>query len=242
MRKTTPPRHPGAGRDPGLGGRSDHWTPASVRLASLLQPVAIACFLLLPLLLSAWPAHAQTGRVRVEVIVFAHNNPDAGAALSPADPDPEYVGMLLDVGSGAYTRLGPESLSAGGAAAALARHARTRSLLHTGFLQPAGDSRAIRLRGERSVESPASGGALAVAAQSELEGDLTLRFGRGVEVHVDALLRTAATDSAGRPTAGKRYRLNSRRVMNYGEWHYLDHPALGVIVRVDPVEVSGSGS
>jgi hypothetical protein len=84
-----------------------------------------------------------------------------------------------------------------------------------------------------------TGSALASAARPELEGDITLRFGRGVEVHVDALLRVAATDSAGRPIAGKRYRLNSRRVMNYGEWHYLDHPALGVIVRVDPVEAAG---
>ena len=150
--------------------------------------------------------------------------------------------MLLDAGSGSYARLGPEALTAGGASAALARHARTRSLLHTGFVQPSGDSRAIRLRNERTLEIPASGGALSSAARPELEGDITLRFGRGVEVHVDALLRVAATDSAGRPIAGKRYRLNSRRVMSYGEWHYLDHPALGVIVRVDPVEVSGSGS
>ncbi len=187
-------------------------------------------------------AHAQSSRVRVELIVLAHNNPDAGAALSPADPDPEYIGMLLEAGSGSYARLGPEALTAGGASAALARHARTRSLLHTGFMQPTGDSRAIRLRNERTLEVSGTGSALASAARPELEGDITLRFGRGVEVHVDALLRVAAADSAGRPLAGKRYRLNSRRVMNYGEWHYLDHPALGVIVRVDPVEASGSGS
>ena len=202
----------------------------------------LLCLLVLALLAGSGPATAQAGRVRVELIVFAHNNPDAGAALSQADPDPEYSGMLLDGGSGAYARLGPESLGAGGAAAALARHARTRTLLHAGFVQPIDDSRAIRLRGERTVDLPAAGGALAAAAQPELEGDVTLRFGRGVEVHVDALLRVAGTDAAGRPAAGKRYRLNSRRVMGYGEWHYLDHPALGVIVRVDPVEASGSGS
>lgn len=196
-------------------------------------------WLLLVLLLCPSAASAQASRVRVEVIVFAYNNPDPGAALSSSDPDPEFTGMLLDVGSAPYARIGPEALTAGGAAAALARHARTRSLLHTGFLVPVGATRAIRLLGEHSVTAPASDGALGVTAQPELEGDLTLRFGRGVEVHVDALLRVAASDRAGRPKAGQRYRLNSRRVVQYGEWHYLDHPALGVIVRVDPVEVAG---
>ena len=118
---------------------------------------------------------------------------------------------------------------------ALARHARTRSLVHIGWQQDAGATREIRLRGERTVKvnDPAHA---ASAENPELDGDISLRFGRGVEVHLDALLRLETRDSAGRPAGQQRFRLSSKRILNYGELHYLDHPALGAIVRVDQVE------
>lgn len=186
--------------------------------------------------LAALPALAQSGRIQVEVLVFAYNNPETGSALSPSDAEPTYTGMLLGEGGSVYSALPAEALKLGGANGALARHARTRALVHIGWQQEAGMTRAVRLRGGASIRgSNPESGALATELP-ELDGDISLRFGRGVEVHADALLRVATHDSAGRPSGEQRFRLNSKRIMNYGELHYLDHPALGIIVRVDPVQ------
>jgi hypothetical protein len=188
------------------------------------------------------PAYAQSGRIQVEVLVFAYVNPDAGAAMAASDDDPIYSGMLLGEGGSIYSALPREALKLGGANDALARHARTRALLHVGWQQDAGSTRAVRLRGGATINaSNPARGALATA-NPELDGDLSLRFGRGIEVHVDALLRVATQDRAGRPGGETRYRLNSKRIMNYGELHYLDHPALGVIVRVDQIESAGTAA
>ncbi len=186
------------------------------------------------------PALAQSGRIQVEVLVFAYNNPETGSALAPGDAEPNYSGMLLGDGGSLYSQLPPESLKLGGANGALARHARTRALLHVGWQQDAGSTRAVRLRGRESVRSSDPERGTLATELPELDGDISLRFGRGVEAHVDALLRVATRDAAGRPAGEQRFRLNTRRIMNYGELHYLDHPALGVIVRVDPVAAVSS--
>jgi len=190
--------------------------------------------LFLALLFAALPALAQ--RIQVEVIVFAYANPDSGAALSAEDPDPQFQGMLLGAEGDAYLLQPSSALRLNGAADALARHARTRTLAHLGWQQDSGGQRAIRLRGRGNVRVQDRSGAGSSAEYPELDGDVSLRFGRGIEVHVDTLLRIALTDVAGRPAGQQRFRLNSKRVLATGELHYLDHPALGVLVRVDPVE------
>ncbi len=213
---------------------------------SLLRSLVPSCpralpshraLLALALLLLSLPALAQ--RIQVEVIVFAYANPDAGAALSADDPDPLFEGMLLGAEGDAYQLLPSSALRLNGANDALARHARTRSLVHIGWQQDAGATREIRLRGRNTIKLNDPSHA-ASAENPELDGDISLRFGRGVEVHLDALLRVETRDSAGRPNGQQRFRLNSKRILGYGELHYLDHPALGAIVRVDQVEaVSG---
>ncbi|MGE4070831.1 MAG: CsiV family protein [Lysobacterales bacterium] len=187
----------------------------------------------------ATTASAQSGRIQIEVLVFAYNNPDSGSALSPADADPDYSGMLLGEGGAVYSVLPREALKLGGAYDALARNARTRALLHVGWQQDAGSTRPVRLRGRAEVSSSdPERGALATT-NPELDGDLRLRFGRGVEVHVDALLRVESR-KAGRANGEQRFRLNSKRIVNYGELHYIDHPAFGIIVRVDRVDDAGA--
>ena len=182
------------------------------------------------------PALAQSSRIQVEVLVFAYVNPDGGSALSAGDADPLYDGMLLGEGGPQYSALPASALKLNGANDALARHARTRALVHLGWQQDSGATHAVRLRSSTSVRSSsAERGALATELP-ELDGDLSLRFGHGIEVHVDALLRVAGSDKAGRPAGEQRFRLNNKRVVGLGEVHYLDHPALGVIVRIDPVE------
>ena len=201
------------------------------------RPLALVPSLLLLVLalFAAGSACAQSNRIQIEVLAFAYNNPDSGSALSPADPDPVYSGMLLGEGGAVYSALPREALKLGGAYDALARNARTRALLHVGWQQDAGSTRPVRLRGRAEVRSSDPERGVLATANPELDGDLRLRFGRGVEVHVDALLRVESR-KGGRATGEQRFRLNSKRIVNYGELHYIDHPALGIIVRVDRVE------
>jgi len=176
----------------------------------------------------ATPLFAQSARIQVEVLVFAYNTPEDGAALSADDPDPRYNGMLLGEAGGDYSKLPASSLKLGGAFTALARHARTRALVHIGWQQPVGSERGVRLRGTRSISGSDPERGLLASQEPEIDGDISLKFGRAVEAHVDLLLREVSSGGQQR-----RFRLNTRRIMtSNGEVHYLDHPAVGVIVSV----------
>ncbi len=184
------------------------------------------------------PVLAQSARIQVEVLVFAYNAAESGSALSADDADPRYNGMLLGEGGGDYSALPVSSLKLGGAFTALARHARTRALVHIGWQQPLGSERSVRLRGSKTISAADPARGLLASQEPEVDGDISLKFGRAVEAHVDLLLREVSSDGQLR-----RYRLNTRRIMtSNGEVHYLDHPAVGVIVSVtelaDPAAVA----
>ncbi len=188
------------------------------------------------LLLAATSALAQSARIQVEVLVFAYSTPEDAAALAADDADPRYAGMLLGSGSADYSMLPPESLKLGGAFTALARHARTRSLVHVGWQQPQGSERSVRLRGTKTVSGSNAERGLLASELPELDGDISLRFGRAVEAHVDVLLRQTAASGA-----QQRFRLNTKRIATAnGEVHYLDHPAIGVILSVTTLEEAGA--
>ena len=177
-------------------------------------------------------ASAQSARIQVEVLVFAYNTPEDSAALAADDADPRYSGMLLGSGGESFSLLPESSLKLSGAFSALARHARTRALVHIGWQQDVGQERSVRLRGERTVSGSNAAQGLLASQLPELDGDIALKFGRAVEAHVDVLLREVSSTGA-----QQRYRLNTRRVMTAnGEVHYLDHPAVGVILSVTSLE------
>ncbi len=184
-------------------------------------------FWLLLLLLSQ-TAHAQSDRYQVEVLVFAYNNPDASAALTKDDAEPDFDGMLMGAGGELYSVLPNDRRRLSEAFEALARHARTRTLVHTSWVQDA-SNRSVRLRGEKMVQGADAARGVLAASMPELDGDVQVRIGRGIEVDLDAILRTAAAGAL------NRFRLKEKRVVLSGETHYFDHPAIGAIVRIDPI-------
>lgn len=199
---------------------------------------SLAALLLVCGLLLCRGASAQ--RVQVEVLVFAYANPDAAAAMVDADADPVPQGMLLGSGGELYSALPDSSKRLLGAQAALARHARTRALAHMAWVEELGSARAVRIRGSQrlSISDPARG--LMQAEVEALEGDLTLGGARGTALTLDLVLREALSDRAGRSAGLRRYRLQSSRVIAFGETHYFDHPAFGAIVRIDPIDSAQS--
>ena len=67
-----------------------------------------------------------------------------------------------------------------------------------------------------------------------LEGTLQITLGR--YLHFRAQLWQSAAPTA-QPQTFPYIELNESRAMRSGELHYLDHPEMGVLVRIDPVAV-----
>ena len=85
-------------------------------------------------------------------------------------------------------------------------------------------------------------GAQSPDATFELEGSVSVTLGRFLHFAAQVWLRQAPADARAAPnpcsnrdTAGYVLLSESRR-MRPGELHYLDHPWLGILVLIEPVE------
>jgi len=68
-----------------------------------------------------------------------------------------------------------------------------------------------------------------------MEGILTLSRHRYLHADVDLLLRRPdGVDPVSGTTARRTYRLQAHRRMRSGELHFIDHPAMGVLIKVTP--------
>lgn len=160
---------------------------------------------LLPAVGSAQSADEMT----IELIVFAWEERPSGQNLDPAAaPGP---GQSLVRGTGPYALLDESALSLRTAYERLAGARQTRPLLHLAWRQTLADSRWVRLD-----------------AQAEgliLEGRLRVQGARSAEATIELML--------GDPD-GQRWWLRQQRSLRPGATEYLDHPALGVILRATP--------
>lgn len=176
-------------------------------------------------------------------------------AIAPrlgADPLLDFLARIADLErqfagqSGRW--LPPGTLTLGAEAGRLQRRAGFRILLHGRWLQNVPPREA-----PESLLIHAG----AAAGSYDLEGTLAVTLGRYLHFRVDLyyvepLLGRAPIDRALAPPeaaaiasgltatdlapAGYMQLHESRRLRS-GELHYLDHPKLGVLVRIDPVEV-----
>lgn len=74
---------------------------------------------------------------------------------------------------------------------------------------------------------------VAAANPAELEGTIRFFMSRHLHLDVDLLFRQVAT---GTGAEGLVYRLSEQRKLKSQETHYFDHPKLGMLVRVMPLE------
>ena len=72
------------------------------------------------------------------------------------------------------------------------------------------------------------------ANPAEMEG--TVRFYMSRHLHLDVNLLFRAATAGATPGENVVYRLSEQRKLKSQETHYFDHPRLGVIVRVMPLE------
>ncbi len=165
--------------------------------------------------------------VQIEVLVFEYIDGGTGSEAAPRKQEPDYGNRYVlsePAGPGWYRVVPASKQRLAGASGVLGRSSRTRLLMHTGWQQPSRDTRRIVLRSEQihssgdNVDSPS------------VEGWLELQSDRGLRVHLDFDHRRAVDGVL------TEFRMNQVRLVNPGEIQYFDHPAFGVLVRVDSLD------
>jgi len=174
---------------------------------------------LLFILTAASAAHSAS--YKIEMLLFLNQD---GAAQSseywPDDPGlPSTADALPLQGSGSPYREAGRSLNAH--RLQLKQTGRYKPLLHVAWIQP------VTRKGKKLFfELPGRG--------SPLVGTIRMSRGRFLHADLDVLYRTWA----GGGESQRSYRLKEKRRMRSDELHYVDHPALGVLIRATPIKAA----
>ena len=108
----------------------------------------------------------------------------------------------------------------------------------TTLLEQAGHYRILaHLRWLQTVDAKSIAKPMRVASANpaELEGTIRFFMSRHLHLEVNLLLRETVAAS-GKDPAAAVYQMSEQRKVKTQETHYFDHPRLGVLVRVMPVE------
>ena len=185
------------------------------------------------LLICIWggAAVAEAATYMVEILVFAREHADTSEYF-PVEPGlPDYAGVptldelgqhMLDPGNG---RLGPEKYT-------LRQSRDYEPVFHGLWRQPAGSRQSPqKVRISSGVDTPDT--------PPMIEGVVGLGRGRYIHLDIDLVMRGPRIPvSPEQFQAGEtgvryqRYRLIAERKMGVNRLHYIDHPKMGVLVRV----------
>ena len=178
-------------------------------------------------LLGAHPAFAATSEkestYEIEVVVFENRQPELiGDELLVRDAEQAKI-------SGLESTITPDK----------AESSPTLSPAITSLLEQDGRYRVLtHLHWIQTVDAKSIAKAVRVssATPEELDGSIRFYMSRHLHLDVNLLLREAVTGSDPRTQV---YRLSEQRKVKTQETHYFDHPRLGVLARVMPVEKVG---
>lgn len=205
------------------------------------------------LLLTTAAAHAQTTRYNIDVVIFedasgryldseqwpiVHHPED----LSPAD----LTGQPVDKAA-ANQQDTPDINITHHASDALAEHiaklessGRYNILLQQSWQQTGlSNINAINVHIDTAAESPENDNN---KLQSSVQGTLKLILGRYLHLHTDLLYKRPkqSNDSTSATLYGRsnynEFEIKSQRKMRSNELHYIDHPLIGILVLVSPIE------
>jgi len=231
-----------------------------------VRPTAIYLPLTALLLLALLAAPAWAVDYRIEMVVFANNDEQAFHSEKwSQEAQPLSTDGALGLFDG-HTRTGFRRLSTGTldeARRLLETSNRFTVLKHVAWQQPglsAADAVRIKLHGGRDysadypermqprLEVGAAGNIVEIPGPDrleELDGTVQVVLGRYLHVHTDLVLRKPTVveridRETGRPTRTQvllDIPMQERRRMRSRELHYIDHPMLGVLVQITPVEL-----
>lgn len=187
------------------------------------------------MLVLAWPAHAETQRYRVDLIVFI----DLRTPSEPADaarmPPPDSALSIDDtaaLAASGITVLADTAFGLDTEWARLRNSRNLRPLARLAWIQqapPADRGPRLRLRQGEPMSVTVADTLLPVSL-SALEGSVALRRSRFLHLDVDLHFTEEQVDG------WRQYQLRDTRRMRRDELHYLDSPKLGVLARVTQVD------
>lgn len=177
-------------------------------------------------LLGAHPAFAATSEkestYEIEVVVFENRQPDLiGDELLVRDAVQAKISGLESAVTPDKAESSPTLSPA--ITSLLEQDGRYRVLTHLHWIQtvdPKSIAKAVRVTS---------------ANPNELDGSIRFYMSRHLHLDVNLLFREAVAGASSDPRT-QEYRLSEQRKVKTQETHYFDHPRLGVLARVMPVE------
>jgi len=219
-------------------------------------------WLLAACLLSTAAMGAEPVAYDVEILIFKHENAEL-ADGAPAQPFPRLAGAtnLSETRQGdALHALPAGEFTLGGAQSILADSSGYAVIEHVAWRQPGwneDNARPVHIHGgaryrsfDDAAGSPRSASDLGypysesrtTTTFEELDGTVKVVLGHYLHVYTDLAFRmpvaTQTVQGEGLSPSGNaiyEYRVQDHRRMRSRELHYLDHPLLGVLVRITPV-------
>lgn len=199
------------------------------------------------------PALAAARDYRVEMLFFVHQNPGAAQAEHwSSEAPPPSITDAVDLGNPdaeGFSSLSSSTFKLGGARNALEQSPDYRVLEHLSWRQPGlppDSARPVHIEAgpDYSGRFPQSQRDKFREADNGYEPTDFTDSLRQLEGMVEVKLRRylhVETDLVYRQPGGEANRLIEARVRNFrrmrsGELHYLDHPLLGILVQITPVE------
>ncbi|MBP0048643.1 peptidoglycan binding protein CsiV [Marinobacterium sp. AK62] len=188
---------------------------------------------------------------KVEMVVFANLNSDDGGEYWPDLAPVDTAGSLSLAPWDGYPlqrfeQLPTGDLVLGGDAAALSRSANYALLYHKGWLQPiTGPSSSPSIRVNASFEDYELNGTLRIYKQRYLHAQPLLQLNSialssGYTPQPAAVEAPDASEGSAEvttaPVQPHRWQLEQSRRMRSEETHYIDHPKMGILLHVRPVE------
>lgn len=158
----------------------------------------------------------------IEAVVFENRLPElVGDELLARDPAKTKI-------RGLENAIVPEKIEGD----SFLHPAITQSLEQDGHFRVLAHLRWVQTVDAKSIAKPVR---VASITPDELEG--TIRFFMSRHLHLDVnLVFRETVAAAGSEPAANLYQMNEQRKIKTQETHYFDHPRLGVLVRVMPVE------
>ncbi|HIP52869.1 MAG TPA: hypothetical protein EYH03_02500 [Chromatiales bacterium] len=209
-----------------------------------------AITLLAALMLATALAHAAESWYQVEMIVFTHKGASLNSEHWPDDPGrPDgkgavtlqrggSKGLAAPGGGFAYQLLDDSAFELNGAYAKLHRSGRYAPLLHLAWKQPTNSlnkTQPVMISTRRTGSTP-----------PKIEGVVRIGRKRYLHADIDLVLNRPTPPGEGLAANGgygpayRSYRMKTRRRMRSNELHYLDHPLMGVLLKITPLEQPAS--
>jgi hypothetical protein len=214
---------------------ANKFTAKEPLMRSMIYSLPVIAFGLFTLVNPAFSADDDATLYDVEVIIFDRSDEEAGVTeIWPDDPgEPDWESLPApgtpDWLPDSAWKLGPEDYTLRHKSRGLKTHihAAWRQVIRKG-----GKVVPIRLRSSQTT----------VNGMPVMEGLVSVSVKRYLHVNLDMTLRIARVSAGGESKDGvlefgdRRYRMQEHRRMRSGELHYLDHPMMGVLIRIDRSE------